>query len=241
MSTRTRLAPILVLGSVVLGAGALPLGCSTKVDGAARPVGDDLSSSRALAELLLEPSSFPPQYSAIVLPPQAVSQAAPDLAGIPPGARVDPAGCKPPAQDYGTDGTAMVVGTDNVNRSTITIELVRVQTPLADLGARVAECPEVTATRSGVESTVTTVLTPAPPIDADETLALHRTVNSGRGEQEVTQSMLTLFAQVGEVRVQATSMSFGAAADTANLDAATHDTATLDELFRSAVLKVRAG
>ncbi|RVW03520.1 DUF5642 family protein [Rhodococcus spongiicola] len=231
MSTRTRLAPVLIPASVVLAVGLLALGCSTKVDGAAHPVADHPTSSRVLAELLLEPSLFPPRYSAIVLPPQAVSQAAPDLTGVPPGARVDPAGCKPPVQDYGTDGTAMMVGTDNVNRSTITIELVRVRTPLAELGAQIAECPEVTATRNGVESTVATVLTPPPPMDADETLALHRTVNSGRGGQDVTQSMVTLFAQVGDVRVQATSMSFGAA----------HDTATLDDLFTSAVLRVRAG
>ena len=63
-----------------------------------------------------------------MLPPQAVAQAAADLGGIPAGAKVDPAGCKPPTQDYGPDGTAMIVGTDNANRATISVELMRTET-----------------------------------------------------------------------------------------------------------------
>ncbi|MDH6680799.1 hypothetical protein M2284_005029 [Rhodococcus sp. LBL1] len=231
MSQRTRVAPSLVLGSMLLGAGMLVAGCSTEVHGAAHPVDVQRAGSQSLGDMLLEPSAFPPQYPAVVLPPQAVSQAAPDLTGIAPGAKVDPAGCKPPSQDYGPDGTAMVVGTDSANRSTITIELVRVDTPLSEFAAYVVDCPEVTATRNGVGAVVRTALTPPPQIDADETLALRRSVSSGRGEQAVTQSMVTLLAQIDGVRVQATAMSFGDVTDPEVLGA----------LFASAVAKVRAG
>lgn len=231
MSLRTCVAPRLVLGSMLLGTGAFVVGCSTEVGGAAHPVDVRSAGSRTLGEMLLEPSTFPPRYPAVVLPPQAVSQAAPDLTGIAPGARVDPAGCKPPAQDYGPDGTAMVVGTDNGNRSTITIELVRVTTPLSEFGAQIVDCPEITATRNGVEAVVRTTLTPPPRLDVDEALALQRTVMSGQGEQAVTQSMVTLIAQIDGVRVQATAMSFGDVTDPEVLGA----------LFASAVEKVRAG
>ncbi|MGF7124940.1 MULTISPECIES: sensor domain-containing protein [unclassified Rhodococcus (in: high G+C Gram-positive bacteria)] len=220
-----------IAAAVLLGSAVLLTGCSEAVTGT--PLSDEsvAADARPLGDLLLDPAAFPPQYPAVVLPPQAVSQAAPDLTGIAPGAKVEPAGCKPPVQDYGPDGTAMVVGTDNANRSTITIELIRVATPLVELGAQLSECPEVTATRNGVDSVVRTTLTPPPPIDADDTLALRRSVSSGQGDQAVTQSMLTLIAQVDDVRVQATFMSFGADADTA----------ALDELFTAAVLKVHAG
>ncbi|CAM2913215.1 DUF5642 domain-containing protein [Prescottella defluvii] len=222
-----------IASAVLLGSTALLTGCSEAVTGTALSGESEGSDARPLHELLLDPSAFPPQYPAVVLPPEAVSQAAPDLTGIAPGSRVEPAGCKPPVQDYGPDGTAMVVGTDNVNRSTITVELIRVAAPLAELGSQLAQCPEVTATRNGVDSVVRTTLTPPPRIDADDTLALRRSVSSGQDGQAVTQSMLTLIAQVDDVRVQATSMSFG--------DSAGTDTAALDELFTSAVLKVHAG
>ncbi|WP_430332181.1 sensor domain-containing protein [Rhodococcus sp. ACT016] len=226
---RIRNSAALVLGSSLLGAATFVSGCSTSVTGSAQSIGGSGDGSRPLAELLLDPAEFPANYPAVVLPPQAVSQAAPDLTGIAPGARVDPAGCKPPPQDYGPDGTAMVVGTDGTDRSTITVELVRVSTPLSEFGSEVVDCPEVTATRNGVNAVVRTTLTPPPRLDADETLALSRTVSSGQGDQAVTQTMITLVAQIDAVRVQATSMSFG---DITN-------TAALAALFTSAVEKVR--
>lgn len=217
----------------VLGLAVLVVGCATAVPGT--PIPDRAGAgSRPLAELLLAPSGFPPAYPAVVLPAQAVSQAAPDLTGIAPGARVVPAGCKPPQQDYSEDGTAMVVGTDSVTRSTITIELVRSGDPLGELEAQLIECPDVTATSNGVDARVLTTVAPPPPIEADRTLALRRTVESGRAGGTVTQSMLTLIAQVADVRVQATYMSFGAGPGP-------RDTAVLDELFTAAVQRVRAG
>lgn len=219
--------------ALVLGSAVLVVGCSTVVPGT--PTSDRAgAASRPLGELLLDPSAFPPTYPAVVLPAQAVSQAAPDLTGIAPGARVVPPGCKPPQQDYTADGTAMVVGTDSVTRSTITIELVRSVDPLAELEAQLIDCPEVTATSNGVDARVLTTVAPPPPIDADHTLALRRTVESGRGGGVVTQSMLTLIAQVADVRVQATYMSFGAGPGP-------RDAAVLDELFTAAVQQVRVG
>ncbi|WP_137724776.1 DUF5642 family protein [Prescottella subtropica] len=235
MPQRIRVAPVLAAVSVLLAGGSAA--CSSGVTGTPGPADTRPTGTPAgpLADLLPGPETFPPPYQVVVLPPPAVAQAAPDLTGIPPGARVDPAGCKPPAQDYGPDGTVMTVGTDAGNRATITVELVRVATPLAELAAQLTECPEVTATRGGVDATVTTVLAPPPPADADAVLALRRTVTSGNGGQAVTQSMLTLLGQIGDVRVQVTAMSFGGGPGSAD-----PDTGTLDELFTATILKVGA-
>jgi len=209
------------------------VGCSSTVTGTAEPSSGAATSSPPsgvdLNTLLIDPSSFPAPYDALVLPQQAISQAAPDLSGIPAGAEVSPAGCKPADQDFGPTGTAMIVGTDNDSRSTISIELTAVDEPLSARKEQLEECGEVTATKSGATSTVTSTLTPAPPIDADDTLAVRQTVASGAGGDAVTQSMLTLMAQIDGVRVSATFMSFGSG---------TPDAMTLDELFTAAVQKV---
>jgi hypothetical protein len=183
-----------------------------------------------LSKLLVDPSDFPARYEAIVLPAQAVAMAAPDLTGVSQGAVVDPADCAPPAQDFGPTGTVMAVGTDNASRSTISIELTKTDTPLDELAAQTERCGDVTVTDNGAESTVTTEITPAPPVRADDTLALRRTVRSGNDNEKVTQSMITLIGQVGDVRVSATFMSFGDAKA---------DTVALDEVFTAAVQKVQ--
>ncbi|WP_244373310.1 DUF5642 family protein [Rhodococcus sp. ZPP] len=225
------LLPVAVLAAV---AGALA-SCASEVPGVAQPsssIAAGVPSGRGLSALLLEPSDFPSKYQAIVLPPHAVSMAAPDLTGVPQDAVVDPSECAPPAQDYGPTGTVMAVGTDNASRSTITVELAKTDTPLDELEQQTANCGEMTVAASGAESTVATDIMPAPPIRADDTLALRRTVRSGSDGDKVTQSMLTLIAQVGDVRVSATFMSFGHA---------TADTSALDDVFTRAVQKVRAG
>jgi hypothetical protein len=212
-------------------------GCGTTVEGSPRPepaaysggnptlapsAGHGASaSSRLPAELLLPPERFPEPYVAVVLPPQAVAQAAPDLTGIPIGARVDPAGCLPDKQDYGPAGTAMAVGTDNASRATISVEVVVGAGDLAEYRARTTECGSVEATHRGVTATVTTEPAPDPtaPLDGVETLALSRTVRSGQSGDSVTQSMTTRIAQIDDVRVFVTYMSFGSGpADVGNLD-----------------------
>ena len=227
-AVRTAVVPV-----VALAAAAILAGCTSTVSGEPQPsttIAAGSPSGKGLSTLLVDPADFPAPYEAIVLPAQAVSMAAPDLTGVPQGAVVDPADCAPPAQDYGPTGTVMAVGTDNASRSTISVELTRTDTPLDDLAEQTKTCGEVTVTDSGAESTVTTEITPAPPIRADDTLALRRTVRSGTGSEQVTQSMVTLIAQVGDVRVSATFMSFGDAKA---------DTVALDDVFTAAVQKVQ--
>lgn len=229
---RTRLSIAATSGAI----GALVLvGCSSTVTGTPEPSAGGTTSSASgvdLNTLLIDPSIFPAPYDALVLPQQAISQAAPDLSGIPAGAEVSPAGCKPADQDYGPTGTAMIVGTDNASRSTISVELTAVDEPLSARQEQLEQCEEVTATKSGATSTVTSTLTPPPPIGADDTLAVRQTVASGAGGDAITQSMLTLMAQIDGVRVSATFMSFGSE---------TPDTTTLDQLFTAAVQKVKQG
>lgn len=176
--------------------------------------------------LLLPADRFPETYSAVILEPQAVAQAAPDLTGIPTGARVDPAGCLPPSQDYGPAGTAMAVGTDTAGRATLSVEVVTAAATLGEYRSHVAECGRVEATHRGATATVTTVLEPDPPVlvPGSETLALSRTVRSGHGGDLLTQSMITRTAQLGDVRVLVTYMTFESGApDVENLDRAYAD------------------
>jgi hypothetical protein len=241
----------ILIAGLAMGACLGVAGCSSTVDGMASPVaaagpssasgpsssagadgtGEDGRVDATLESMLLTPTDFPAPYQAIVLPPHAVSQAAADLDGIPPGAKVDPPGCKPPAQDYGPDGTAMIVGTDNANRSTISVELMRSDLPLDKRTGEIERCLEVTTTKDGAEAVVRTEILPAPPLNADDTIAMRQTVTSGKGAGKVTQSMLTLVAQIDDVRVSATYMSFGDGKP---------DTVVLDQVFTEAVQRVNA-
>lgn len=229
-----RFRPALIaIGSIA----ALTLAaCGSDVTGTPEPAGQGASVSSEpsggsdLDALLVDPTVFPSPYEAIVLPPQAIAQASPDLTGIPAGAEVSPAGCKP--AEVQPDGAALIVGTDNANRATISVELTSVDEPLSVREEQLKQCSEVQASKSGATSTIRSTVTPAPPINADETLAVRQTVTSGAGSDAVTQSMLTLMAQVGDVRIAATYMSFGGEST---------DAATLDEIFTAAVQKVNAG
>ncbi|MGA9870238.1 MAG: sensor domain-containing protein [Rhodococcus sp. (in: high G+C Gram-positive bacteria)] len=221
----------------------LVAGCSAEVTGTPEATGGGASDTTApggsssapqsgndLGALLVDPSVFPSPYEAIVLPPQAIAQASPDLTGIPAGAEVSPPGCKP--ADVTPGDAALIVGTDNANRATISVELTSVTEPLSAREDQLGECAEVEATKSGATAVIRSTITPAPPIAADDTLAVRQTVSSGQGTESVIQSMLTLMAQVEDVRISATYMSF---------DANTPDAATLDEVFTAAVQKVKAG
>lgn len=192
----------------------------------------DGGATGALTPLTIDPSLFPATYQAVILPPQAVAQACQDLDGIAADASVDPAGCKPEPRGVDTDSTSLVVGTDPEDRATISVELARVQSTLSEREALWEQCTDVTATSNGVTTQVRTEIVPPPPIGADETLALRRTVTSGGAAGEVTQSMLSLVAQVDDIRITATYMSFG------ELEP---DSATLDGLFTAAVQKVTQG
>lgn len=185
-----------------------------------------------LSTLLPETTQFPARYEAVVLPPEAAAQASGDLTGVGRGSTVQPDGCAPPAQQFGPNQTAVAVGTDNETRATITVELTRTGQPLSALRDQLRRCQQMRVSRAGATTTVTTELQVPPPIDADDTLALHRTVVPQVSMPGLTQSMQTLTGQIGDVRIAVTYMSFSDAQP---------DTAALDELFTMAVGKVKKG
>ncbi|WP_431970861.1 DUF5642 family protein [Nocardia sp. bgisy134] len=207
-------------------------GCGSTVAGSPVAVGPTTVRhiGAELTTMLPDPAQFPASYPAVVLPPEAAAQAAGDLNGVTRGATVRPDGCAPTEQQFGPDHTAIAVGTDEVSRGTLTVELTRTRQPLSTLRDQVRRCGEVRVSRAGATTTVSTELTPAPPIDADDTLALRRTVAPDVGGPGLTQNMRTLIGQVGDVRIAVTYMTFSEAVA---------DSAALDELFTTSVRKVR--
>jgi hypothetical protein len=219
---------------VVAGA-VLLAGCASTVTGlpiAATPTTVGRHIAARLSTLLPDPAQFPAKYSAVVLPPEAAAQAAGDLTGVGRGATVQPGGCVPPEQRFGPDQTAIAVGTDTDSRATVTVELTRTDQPLSTLRSQLQRCEKLQVARAGATTTVTTQLDPPPPIDADDTLALRRTVAPDIAGAGLTQSMQTLTGQVGDVRIAVTYMSFTDAKP---------DTGALDELFTTTVQKVKKG
>lgn len=227
------------MGRVVMCAALIVTasGCSTTVAGTATPESasnaisvtgmSDPTLDRPLpAALLLPPERFHVSYQAVTLPPSAVAQAAPDLAGIPIGAKVEPPGCLPLPQNYGPEGTAMAVGTSADGGATISVEVVVPAPELPELRKHLGECGEVDVTHRGVTSTVTTVAAPnpLPPIGGVRTLAYTRTVTSGQPGHELIQSMETRGAQLGDARILVTYMTFDDRdVDRDALDIAFHD------------------
>ncbi len=210
-------------------------GCGSTVPGrpvASAPIAVTRHVGAELPTLLPDPNQFPPPYTAVVLPQEAVAQAAGDLDGMGRGANVQPGRCVPPSQDFGPDRTAMVVGTDDATRATLTVELTRTGEPLAAVRARLEQCGSVRVNRAGAATTVTSEPASPPPVAADDTLSLRRTVRPESGGARLTQSMRTHVAQLGDVRISVTYMSFAESEP---------DTAALDELFAVAVRKVREG
>ncbi|GAA5107147.1 hypothetical protein GCM10023319_78620 [Nocardia iowensis] len=221
--------------AVPVASAVLLAGCGSTVTG--HPVAGEQTKvtrhvSAALSTLLVDPAQFPVRYPAVVLPPEAAGQAAGDLTGISRGARVQPGNCVPPEQRLGPDQTAIAVGTDDATRATITVELIRTEQPLAAWRSQLKQCSTVRVSRGAATTTVTTELEPPPPIDADDTLALRRTVAPDVGGAGLTQTMRTLAGQVGDVRITVTYMSFSDAKP---------DMAAVDELFTTAVRRVEQG
>ncbi|WP_245567259.1 sensor domain-containing protein [Nocardia vinacea] len=225
-----------VSGWVPLAVGAALLaGCASTVTGhpvASGPSAGPQYVTAQLSALLPDPTQFPAGYEAVVLPPEAAAQAAGDLTGVGRGSTVQPDGCVPPAQQFGPNQTAVAVGTDNDTRATMTVELTRTGQPLSALRDQLKRCQQVHVSRAGATTTVTTELQAPPTVDADDTLALRRTVAPQVSAAGLTQSMQTLTGQVADVRITVTYMTFGNAKP---------DTAALDELFTTAVRQVKQG
>ena len=183
-----------------------------------------------LADLLPTRDRFPPRYATAVLPADQARRAAGDLAGVPPGSQADPADCVPPQRGFGTDSSAVVVGTDDAARATLTIELTRTDEPLARLRERLPGCAVVRVQRGPIANAVVTQPDPAPSVDADDALAWRRTVSGPVNAPGLTPSMYTELAQVGDVRINATYMSF---------DNQPPDRATLSSVFGATIGRVR--
>ncbi len=187
-----------------------------------RHVAGDLSS------LLPGPELFPSGYSTVVPTDDGAASAVTDLSGITPGATVDPPDCAPEPPDPAR--TAVTVGTDGETRATITVVLIRTDEPLSRLGGRLSRCATVRMRHAAIDRTVTTGLLPPPPVDADDTLAFSRTATGAPAGSAADPTMRALLAQIGDVRIQTTAMSFGAAQP---------DTTGMDQVFTATVAGVR--
>jgi hypothetical protein len=217
----------------VVASALLIAGCASTVAGhpvASIPTIVQRHVGAQLLTLLPNSAQFPARYPAVVLPQEAAAQAAGDLTGVGRGSILSPDGCLPPEQRFGPDQTVIAVGTDNDSRATLTVELTRTQQPLSALRNQLKRCDKLRVARAGATTTVTTQLQAPPPIDADDTLALRRTVVPEVGGAGLTQSMQTLTGQVDDVRITVTYMTFSDAKA---------DTAALDELFTKTVQKVK--
>lgn len=226
---RSRLRTAGAAGIVALS--GLLAACATSVSGhpiAARTPVTATAPDNGLTRLLPDPSQFPSRYTALVLPADAASQAANDLEGYLPGAQVDPATCAPVTP---TAGPAVAVGTDDATRATLTVALTRSDQPLSALRDQLQRCGTVHVGHSGLTSVVTTQLDPPPPVNADDSLALRRTVGSDNRATGLTRTMQTLVGQIGDVRIAVTYMTSGS----------TSDSEALDALFTTALRKVRKG
>ncbi len=222
-----------VLCCAVLTVAALVGGCARVVAGTARAGDPQVRPGRPIpvAELLIEPTRFPAQYPAAVLPPKDVDRVLGEIDGVAVGSEVTPPECAP--LPVLTDQRAAAEGTDDRGARLI----VTVVRPVSSVRARVAqlaECPSFTSTaggEAGEVSKVTVDLPPAPPVDADDSYAVNQTVTAKSSDGRDT-TTLTLVALVDDVRVTASWQQDGSSNPSP-------DTQALDTLFTDAVLKVR--
>ncbi len=222
---------LFALCCAVVTAAALG-GCARVVTGAAR-VGDP---SRPLppvpvADLLIEPTRFPTQYSAAVLPQRDIARVLADIDGVPTGSAVTPPECAP--LPVLAEQKAAVQGTDDRTGARLTVVVVR---PVASVRARVTQlgdCPSfsTTTTDDGETARVTIALPPPPPVDADDSYAVDQTVASASSDDSDSRT-LTLVALVDDVQVMASWQQRPGTDDEPDAQA-------LDTLFTDAVLKVR--
>ncbi|MCX4094878.1 DUF5642 family protein [Nocardia sp. alder85J] len=228
-----RVPGVIVLGVPVLG--ALGSACGSTVTGHPVPASSATSVQHVtggLTALLPRPERFPPHYTIVVLPPEQARRAAGDLRGIPAGAEVEPAACAAPVPEFDAGRAAIEVGSDDEARVTVTVELVRTDEALARVRERTGRCALVRVRQGPLTTTVVSVPEPLPGVAADDAFALRRTVTGTRGGAGLTQSMHTRLAQIGDVRINVTCLTFGDELP---------DTGTLDQVFTAAVDGVRHG
>jgi hypothetical protein len=124
-----------------------------------------------------------------------------------------------------------VEGVDTATASRLIVVMTRPAPPLSDRLDQLRRCSSFVVGGGENESTVRVAVLPAPPVDADDAIAVEQTVTTPESEREV----LTFAAQIGDTRVSATWLQDPAVdeADTAP------DSQSLDSVFRDAVLKLR--
>ncbi|MGV0643458.1 hypothetical protein [Mycolicibacterium sp. XJ879] len=210
-------------GCALVMASTMLSGCARVVAGSAR-VAD--SAPVPIAQLLIEPARFPPQYPAAVLDGTAVYRALHDIDGVAAGSVVTPADCAPPP--VAAHQSVAAEGIDSTTASSLIVTVTRPAPALRKRSEQLRRCASFTAAHHGVPSDVTVTMLPKPPVDADDSLAVDQTVTPQTGPARRT---LTFAAQIGDTRVSATWLHQG--------DAEVPDTTSLHTLFNDAVLKVR--
>jgi hypothetical protein len=234
LGTAVRWSRLSVGCCIALTAAALVGGCVRALTGTAQPGDPQARPSRPIpvADLLIEPTRFPERFPAAVLPPKDMDRVMSEIDGVAAGSEVTPPECAP--LPVLTDQQAAVQGTDEKSGAKLTVTVIR---PVPSIRARVAqlgECPSFTSAAGGQADTVSEVtvdLPPAPPVDADYSNAVDKTVTP-RADGEPETRTLTLVALVEDVQVTASWQQQGPADDAP-------DTEALDTLFTNAVLKVR--
>ena len=213
-------------GCALLMSAASLVACSRVVVGASQPVAaTEEKPPVPVAQVLIEPNRFPPQYRAAVLDDVALDRALQDIDGVPTAAVVTPPTCTPPALWH-----SEVVGVEGVDSATASRLIVVVTRPVPPLRARLDQLSGCSSFDVGLGEEVSTVnvtVLPAPPVDADDAYAIEQTVTTPESERMV----MTFAAQIGDTRVSASWLQGTAVGEA--------DTSSLDALFRDTVVKLR--
>ncbi|MGV0792353.1 hypothetical protein [Mycolicibacterium sp. XJ1819] len=209
---------------VLLTATAVTAGCDRVVTGSPGAQDDD---GPPAAELLLAPDRFPGPYRAAVLDGVAAQRALQVIDGVPAGAAVSPPGCAPTTP--AAADVAVAEGIHPETASRLVVAVIRPAPQLSTRAAQLRDCASFTTGLGDAATSVTVTMLPAPPIDADESVAVDQSARTPAA-QPMWRS-LTLVAQIGAVRVSTTWRHDGASG--------APDTSSLDTLFREAVSTAR--
>jgi hypothetical protein len=212
-------------GCALLVAATLLAACSRGIVGTTQVAADEEKPPVPLAQLVIEPDRFPPQYPAAVLDAAAVDVALQDIDGVRIDSVVTPADCTPAVLWH--RAAAGVEGVDSANSSRLIVVVTRPVPPLAERLEQLRRCPTFDVGQGADAATVTVTVLPAPPVDAEGAYAVEQRVTSPESERTV----LTFAAQIGDTQVSAAWLQDPA------VDEA--DTSSLDSVFRDAVMKLR--
>lgn len=213
-------------GCAVLAVALSLVACGRVVAGSSQPMSADGERAPVpVAQLLIEPDRFPPQYPAAVLEDAAVHRAIQDIDGVRAGAVTTPATCMVTA--LSNSESAGVEGVDSATASRLIVVVRRPAPPLRARLDQLRACPSFNTGTGEDASTVNVTVLPAPPVDADDAYAVEQTVTTPQSKRRV----MTFAAQIGDTRVSASWLQDPAAGEA--------DTSALDAVFRDAVMKLR--